>query len=65
MLADEPFAKALRILENFVSVNNTLCGKLVSSLLQDIFASARPHRVHNKKIFTIEGSTLFALRKTK
>ena len=32
MLADETFAKALRILENFVSVNNTLRGKLVSSL---------------------------------
>ena len=34
-------------------------------LLQDIFASARPHRVDTKKILTIEGSTLFALRKTK
>ena len=32
ILADEPFAKALQIFENFVLVNNNLCGKLVSSL---------------------------------
>ena len=32
ILADEPFAKALRRLETCVPVNNTLCGKLVSSL---------------------------------
>ena len=32
ILADEPFAKALRIFETCVSVNNNLCGKLVSLL---------------------------------
>ena len=32
ILADEPFAKALRIFETCVSVNNNLCRKLVSSL---------------------------------
>ena len=32
ILTDEPFAKVLRSLETFVSVNNSLCGKLVSSL---------------------------------
>ena len=31
MIADEPFAKALRIFETCVSVNNDLCRKLVSS----------------------------------
>ena len=30
--ADEPFAKVLRIFEICVSVNNNLCGKLVSLL---------------------------------
>ena len=33
ILADEPFAKALQILEICVSVNIKLCGKLASSLL--------------------------------
>ena len=32
ILADQPFAKALKIFETFVSVNNNLCGKLVSWL---------------------------------
>ena len=32
ILADEAFAKALQIFETCVSVNNNLCGKLVSSL---------------------------------
>ena len=32
ILADEPFAEALRILENRVSVHKNLCGKLVLSL---------------------------------
>ena len=32
ILADEPFAKALRIFENCMLVNNNLCGKLASSL---------------------------------
>ena len=32
MLADKPFSKALRIFEICVSVNNNLCGKIVSSL---------------------------------
>ena len=32
ILSDEPFAKDLRIFETCVSVNNNLCGKLVSSL---------------------------------
>ena len=32
ILADEPFTKDLRIFETYVSVNNNLCGKLVSSL---------------------------------
>ena len=32
MLADEPFAKALRSLETCVLVNNNLSGKLFSSL---------------------------------
>ena len=32
ILVDEPFAKALQILETYVSVNSTLCGKLFSSL---------------------------------
>ena len=32
ILADEPFAKALRSLETCASVNNNLCGKLFSSL---------------------------------
>ena len=32
ILADDPFAKALQILETCVSVNNVLCGELVSSL---------------------------------
>ena len=32
ILADEPFAKPLHIFETCVSVNNNLCGKLVSSL---------------------------------
>ena len=30
--ADEPFSKALQVFETCVSVNNILCGKLVSSL---------------------------------
>ena len=30
MLADEPFAKALKIFESCVLVKNNLCGKLVS-----------------------------------
>ena len=34
ILADEPFAKALRSLETCVLVNNNLCGKLFSSLKQ-------------------------------
>ena len=33
ILADEPFAKALQILETWVTVNNDLYGKLVSSLV--------------------------------
>ena len=32
ILADEPFAKALQILETCVSVNNNLCGKFVPTL---------------------------------
>ena len=32
MLADEPFAKALRIFKTYVSVKNILCGKLISPL---------------------------------
>ena len=32
MLADKLFAKALRRLETCLSVNNNLCGKLISSL---------------------------------
>ena len=32
MLADEHFAKDLQIFESCVSVDNNLCGKLVSSL---------------------------------
>ena len=32
ILADEPFAKALRNFETCVLVNNNLCGKLFSSL---------------------------------
>ena len=32
ILADEPFAKALRIFKTCVSFNKNLCGKLVSSL---------------------------------
>ena len=32
VLADEPFAKAFPIFETCLSVNNSLCGKLVSSL---------------------------------
>ena len=32
ILANEPFAKALRRLETCVLVNNNLCGKLLSSL---------------------------------
>ena len=32
ILADEPFAKGLRIFETFVLVDNTLSWKLVSSL---------------------------------
>ena len=32
ILTDEPFAKSLRIFEVYVSVNNSLCGKLISSL---------------------------------
>ena len=32
ILADKPFAKALRISKTGVSVNNNLCGKLVSSI---------------------------------
>ena len=32
LLADEPFAKVLHIFEKCVSVNNSSCGKLVSSL---------------------------------
>ena len=31
-LADEPFAKARQIFETCVSVNNSLCGKLVLTL---------------------------------
>ena len=31
-LADEPFTKLLRIFQNWVSVKNHFCGKLVSSL---------------------------------
>ena len=34
ILANEPFAKALRSLETCVLVNNNLCGKLFSSLKQ-------------------------------
>ena len=32
ILSDEPFVKALRILETCVLFNNIFCGKLVSSL---------------------------------
>ena len=32
LLADQPFAKALRFFETCVLVNNNLCGKLFSSL---------------------------------
>ena len=32
ILADEPFAKALRIFQTCVSVSNILCGQLVLSL---------------------------------
>ena len=32
ILADEPFGKAVETLETCVSVNNSLCGKFVSSL---------------------------------
>ena len=32
ILADEPFAKALQILETCVSINNDLCEKLLSML---------------------------------
>ena len=32
ILADEQFAKALESLETCVSINNSLCGKLISSL---------------------------------
>ena len=32
ILADQPFAKALSVFETYVSFNNNLCGKLVSSL---------------------------------
>ena len=32
ILADELFSKVLQSFENYVSVNNNLCGKLVSSL---------------------------------
>ena len=32
ILADDPFAKALRIFKTCVSVNNNLCRKLVASL---------------------------------
>ena len=32
LLADEPFAKALEIFKTCLSVNSSLCGKLVSSL---------------------------------
>ena len=32
VLAEEPFAKALRSIETCILVNNNLCGKLVSSL---------------------------------
>ena len=32
MLADETIARALQSLESYVSVNNNLCKKLVSSL---------------------------------
>ena len=32
ILTDQPFANALQIFETCVSVNNNLCGKLVSSL---------------------------------
>ena len=32
ILADEPFAKALQLFKTCASVNDNLCGKLVSSL---------------------------------
>ena len=32
ILANEPFAKALKILETFVSVSNNVCEELASSL---------------------------------
>ena len=32
IVADKPFAKALRIISTYVSVNNNLRGKLISSL---------------------------------
>ena len=32
MLADEPYARALKSIETCVLVNNNLCGKLVLSL---------------------------------
>ena len=32
ILANEPFAKALQILESYESVNNNSCGKLASSI---------------------------------
>ena len=36
ILDNEPFAKSLGSLETCVSVNNNLCGKLVSSLESSI-----------------------------
>ena len=41
MLANELFASALRSLENFVSVNYNLCGKLASSSESPITFNAR------------------------
>ena len=41
ILADEPFAKTLRILEICVSVNNNLGGKLVLSLESRILFDER------------------------
>ena len=32
MLVDEPFDKVIRVIETSVSINNNLCGKLISSL---------------------------------
>ena len=57
MLADKPFAKALQSLETYVSVNNNLYGKSVSSLEFPIKLDER-FKLTSVQFFTLDFNLL-------